>query len=228
MKNVNGTLYFTARDNTSGYELWTSDGTPGGTLLVSDLAEGSSSSTPTDIAVVNGKLVVAASTRGFGRELYVGDPNASLTSLSIAATNASRPEGNSGTTALTFTVTRSGVTTGISTVRYELIGTTNTPASASDFVNGVLPRGTLTFAAGQTSKVITILVQGDTTAEATERFRVNLNTATGAIIGTSNANGVIVDDDSTASLALTTLGAFQDIKKRLSSAALIDRALSQL
>ena len=40
LTNVNGTLFFTANDGTHGYELWKSDGTAAGTVLVKDINPG--------------------------------------------------------------------------------------------------------------------------------------------------------------------------------------------
>src|SRR5262249_4721274 len=40
LTNVNGTLFFTARDGTHGRELWKSDGTETGTVLVKDINPG--------------------------------------------------------------------------------------------------------------------------------------------------------------------------------------------
>ena len=42
--NVNGTLFFFASDGTRGYELWKSDGTEAGTVLVKDINPGAASS----------------------------------------------------------------------------------------------------------------------------------------------------------------------------------------
>lgn len=39
-------LFFVANDGTNGRELWKSDGTPAGTVLVKDILSGSSSSLP--------------------------------------------------------------------------------------------------------------------------------------------------------------------------------------
>jgi ELWxxDGT repeat protein len=44
LTNVDGTLYFTANDGTSGYELWKSDGTEAGALRVKDIRSGAPSS----------------------------------------------------------------------------------------------------------------------------------------------------------------------------------------
>ena len=41
LTNVNGTLFFTANDGTNGTELWKSDGTAAGTVLVKDINPGS-------------------------------------------------------------------------------------------------------------------------------------------------------------------------------------------
>lgn len=118
------------------------------------------------------------------------------TSLEIAATNANRAEGNSGSTPFTFTVTRSGNTSGATSVTYAVTGSGAASATASDFAGGTLPSDTINFAAGETSKVVTINVRGDTTAESNEGFTVTLSNPTGgANITTATATGTIQDDD---------------------------------
>ena len=52
--NVNSELYFTANDGAHGYELWKSDGTAAGTVMVKDIDAGAGSSTPFDFAAING------------------------------------------------------------------------------------------------------------------------------------------------------------------------------
>src|SRR3954447_14515934 len=60
--NVNGTLYFTANDGSHGRELWKSDGTSAGTVLVKDINPGSGSSgTSRELTNVNGTLFFTAS-----------------------------------------------------------------------------------------------------------------------------------------------------------------------
>ncbi|MFC5359132.1 FG-GAP-like repeat-containing protein, partial [Azospirillum himalayense] len=122
--------------------------------------------------------------------------------LSIAATSTSQAEGNSGSTPFTFTVTRSGDTTGASSVDYRVIGSilatgSENEADAADFAGGAFPRGTVSFAAGETTKTITINVAGDTDAEVKEGFAVVLRDPVGAITGTNSvAWGTILNDDS--------------------------------
>ena len=117
-------------------------------------------------------------------------------SLAIAPTSANKNEGNSGITIFTFTVTRSGLLTGTTTVDYAVIGFGTSPATLNDFVGNVLPSGTVTFRRGETSKVISIRVRGDVTVEPNKAFRVTLSTPSqGASITTSIASGLIRNDD---------------------------------
>jgi hypothetical protein len=55
--------------------------------------------------------------------------------------------------------------------------------------------GTLTFAAGETSKAVTILVNGDRSAESYEYFTVNLSNPSGVQLSSSQGWGAIVDDE---------------------------------
>ena len=74
--------------------------------------------------------------------------------------------GQSGTTPFTFTITRTGDTGSAHSVSWSLTGSGANPASASDFVGNALPSGTVSFAAGETSKTITVNVAGDTVVES--------------------------------------------------------------
>mgnify|MGYP001247202400 FL=1 len=60
LTNVNGTLFFAAYDATNGYELWKSDGTEAGTVMVKDILPGIASSSPYYLTNVNGTLFFAA------------------------------------------------------------------------------------------------------------------------------------------------------------------------
>ncbi|WP_301337737.1 ELWxxDGT repeat protein, partial [Microcystis aeruginosa] len=195
------TLFFTAFDDVNGTELWRSDGTAAGTVLVGDIRPGSSGSYPQNLRVVGNTLFFTANNGVNGEELWAVS-TLPVPTLAIAATNASQTEGNSGSKAFTFTVTRSVITTGTNNVSWAVTGTGTNPANATDFVGSVLPSGTVSFAAGETSKVITVNVQGDTTVEPDENFTVTLSNATnGATITTATATGTIENDD----LAVPTL-----------------------
>ncbi|HEX8738222.1 MAG TPA: Calx-beta domain-containing protein, partial [Pyrinomonadaceae bacterium] len=101
-------------------------------------------------------------------------------------------EGNSGTTTATFTVTLvSGGSPNPTTVNY---ATANGTATAgSDYV---ATSGTLTFAPGETTKTITVTINGDTLKEANEFFFVNLSTpSSNAVIADGQGVGIIIDDD---------------------------------
>ena len=120
--------------------------------------------------------------------------------FSIAALDANKAEGNSGTTPFTFTVTRSGNLSGTESVAWSVTGSGATPATADDFVNSVFPGGTLTFTAGQTSQIITINVAGDVLLEANEGFTVSLSAPAGASapvgitsLGTTVANAPVAN-----------------------------------
>ena len=112
--------------------------------------------------------------------------------LSIAALSADKAEGDNGATPFTFTVTRTGDTSAASSATWQVNhGTTD----AADFIGAL--SGTVSFAPGQTSQIITAGIAGDTTFESDETFTVSLSGATGATIGTASAGGVIRNDDTT-------------------------------
>ena len=137
------------------------------------------------------------------------------TDLAIAPDNADQSEGDSGTTPFTFTVTRSGETSGSTDVDFAVTGSGTDAADATDFDGGTLPSGTVSFAATETEQTITIDVAGDTDVEPDETFTVTLsNPSGGATITTATADGTIRTDDFDASLPFTEnfegagLGAF--------------------
>jgi len=130
-----------------------------------------------------------------GTELATGSATGTIinddTGLAITATTTNLVEGDSGSVDHVFTVTRSGIITGSTTVDWTVGGAVN----AADF-GGTLPSGTVSFAAGQTVKTITLHATGDTTIESTEGFTVTLsNASSNADIQVATANGSIVADD---------------------------------
>jgi ELWxxDGT repeat protein len=63
-------VYFTAYDEAHGVELWQSDGTPNGTVLVQDVRLGPESSRPSGLRVVGSSLYFLADDGVQGRELW--------------------------------------------------------------------------------------------------------------------------------------------------------------
>lgn len=130
--------------------------------------------------------------------------------VSIAPLDANNVEGNRGTTAFTFLVTRSGDLSLPAKVDWNIPNNLNgdkTLVSASDFLpkSAISPYGTSTFAAGQSTAIITLLVVGDTLVEADESFTVSLSGAIGAKIINGVASGKIVNDDQfTATISLSS------------------------
>ena len=70
LTNVNGTLFFNAGDSAHGNELWESNGTPAGTVLVRDIAPGATGSGPSNLVNLNGLLLFAANDNIHGPELW--------------------------------------------------------------------------------------------------------------------------------------------------------------
>ena len=105
-------------------------------------------------------------------------------------------EGNSGTTSYVFTVTKTGRTALSASVDFQTVDGTATVAD-NDYQ---ATNGTLTFAANETTKQVTVLVNGDTTYEVDELFTVHLSSAIGATIGNADGTGTIMNDDACAEL----------------------------
>ena len=121
---------------------------------------------------------------------------ASNTVLNITGTSAIQTEGNSGNKSFVFTVTRTGDTSGTSTVDWYLTPSGNNPVNSTDFFGGaILPGESLTFLPGETSKAITVRIAGDNTIESNETFTVYLSTPSRSTISTGSATGIIVNDD---------------------------------
>ena len=116
-----------------------------------------------------------------------GPPTVSITP------SVSHNEGNTGsspTTPYVFDVTLSQASDVQTKVTYT---TSNGTTQAGDFV---AQSGTLTFAAGETSKSVTIGVVGDTAVEANETFNVTLSNPVGLVLGAASTGvGTIVNDD---------------------------------
>ena len=113
----------------------------------------------------------------------------------VGINSVTKNEGHSGTTQFVFTVSLSAASDAAVSLNF---ATANGSAKSPDDYEA--KSGSLTFAPGQTSKTVAVVVKGDRTREAQEVFYLNLSAATGALIPQSwgvniNGTGVIVNDD---------------------------------
>ena len=173
----NGTLTFAAGETSKTIDV----------LVSGDTAVESNETFVVNLSSATGATIATAQATG---TITNDDQPPPLPTLSIGSATVS--EGNSGTVNLTFTVTLSQASASAVTVNYATADGTAT--AGSDYT---ATSGTLTFAAGQTSKTITVAVRGDTLVEGAETLRVVLSNATGATIAAGNGTGTgtITDDD---------------------------------
>ncbi|OCY13638.1 MAG: calcium-binding protein [Microcystis aeruginosa CACIAM 03] len=125
-------------------------------------------------------------------------------SASISINDVTVSEGNSGTTNAVFTVTLSNPVDTSVTLNY---ATANGTATTADNDYTAIATTPLTFNVGETSKTITVAVNGDTKVENNETFFVNLSNlqANGrnVTITDNQGQGTINDDDSTVTSQLS-------------------------
>ncbi|MGI9065094.1 MAG: Calx-beta domain-containing protein [Pyrinomonadaceae bacterium] len=145
---------------------------------------------PNETFFVNVKNVSGA-TVGDGQGLGTIQ-NDDIPALSI--NDVTVTEGDSGTTTAGFTVTLLPSSSQVVTVNYATAN--NTAIAPGDYKT---TSGILTFNPGETSKLINVLVNGDTAREAIcETFFVNLSIPTGgATITDPQGQGAITDNDGT-------------------------------
>ena len=117
-------------------------------------------------------------------------------SLGVAIDDVTQDEGNGPVTGFTFTVSLSQATNQPVSVDFATLDGSATAGSDYTAANG-----TLTFAAGETSQTITVLVTGDTTSEADESFFVALSNASQGFIADNLGVGIIANDDGALSIS---------------------------
>jgi subtilisin family serine protease len=113
-----------------------------------------------------------------------GLPTATVSNVTVL-------EGNSGTTAAVFTVSISPPAGQASSVN---VATASSSATAGVDYTAV-PTTVVSFAAGESTKTVSVLVNGDTLAESNETFSLNLSSPVGIVIGDTQGTGTIVNDD---------------------------------
>jgi gliding motility-associated-like protein len=145
-----------------------------------------------DYETVNQYLLTVQATDGTNATTGLITVNVTNTDsdVSLSINDVSLSEGNSGTTAMSFTVTSNVAVANDLTFDY-----------ATAEVEAVVPNdftpaaGTLTFSTGETYKTITISIVGDKLDENNETFTITLSNASAGMISDNLAVGTIIDDD---------------------------------
>ncbi len=94
LTNVNGTLFFVDGDTTTGAELWESNGTAAGTVLVADINPGATSSNPINFVAVGSTLFFGADDGTHGAELWEATssaPDTTGANITAAAFSGTAP-----------------------------------------------------------------------------------------------------------------------------------------
>lgn len=158
------------------------------------------------VAIVGDTVQEAATTEVFTVKLSAATPNGvtlqndagtgTITDndpRTLSVSNVVLLEGNAGTVEASFTVTLSATSSQDVTFNYATADITAT--AGQDYVVPQQTTGTIT--AGQTTTVVKVLVNGDTTSEVNERFLLNLVSSPNAIISATAGSGTatIVDDE---------------------------------
>ena len=124
----------------------------------------------------------------------------------LSVNDLSVTEGDSGTSNANFTLTRSGNLTGTSSVKW---ATATGTASTSDFTTVAIT--TVSFAAYETTKTLTVPIKGDLVDEPNETFKVNLSSPVGAILSDLSGTGTIVDNEGTVTPGPSTFLSVNDV-----------------
>jgi hypothetical protein len=109
--------------------------------------------------------------------------------LSIGDTSV--PEGDTGSTPGTLTVSLDRASTSQVTVDWATVAGTAGPADSTE------ASGTITFAPGQTTRPVPVSVTGDDLVETNETFTVRLSNPANATIGDGDGTVTILDEDDT-------------------------------
>lgn len=123
----------------------------------------------------------------------------------LSINDVSVDEGDTGPTTATFTVSlsaRSDTTVGVT------YATANGSATVADN-DYAATTGSLSFAAGETTKTVAVVVNGDTKEELDETFTVGLTNPTNATLADSTGVGTILDDDTATPVSAVTNGGFE-------------------
>jgi hypothetical protein len=114
----------------------------------------------------------------------------SVNPLTVSVDSVQTSEGDAAGT-VTFTVTLSEAAS-LGTVTVNFATSDGTATAGSDYT---ATSGTLTFAAGETTKTVTVTILNDTTVESDETFNLVLSNPSGATIDTATGVATLTNDD---------------------------------
>jgi hypothetical protein len=145
--------------------------------------------TPSKTGFTFSPLSITFINTGNGTANFTTQSNPS-NSVQFPAASQSVNETLDQTTKIDLTVSRSGDTSGAATIDYA-----SANGTASDRSDYLAASGTLRFAAGETSKTITVFIVDDRFGEGVENFTVNLSNAVGCILGSQSAFTVTINSN---------------------------------
>ena len=117
-------------------------------------------------------------------------PTPNVNTVQFNASTASATETDGATAKAVLTVTRAGTTTAPATVNYA-----TTDATASERTDYLAALGTLSFAANETAKTVTVFILNDSFGESPETFNITLSSPVGCTLGTPAAAVVTINSD---------------------------------
>ena len=119
-----------------------------------------------------------------------GGPGLRLVANSVSAADVTVTEGGSGTVGAAFTVSLAAAAP--EAVSVDWATQDGTATAGSDYVAA---NGTVSFAPGEISKTVSVVVNGDAVAEGDENFAINLSNPVGTRIADGQGVGTIATDD---------------------------------
>lgn len=110
-----------------------------------------------------------------------------------------------GITPFKFEIFRTGDVGRVTVANWQVTPSGPSATNGADFLGGTLPSGTVAFNVGETSKIITVQVKGDTLVESNETFNFTVSTVSpNSVVMDGSATGVIVNDDRTSELYISS------------------------
>ncbi len=145
------------------------------------------------VSLAAGQVVTATATDPANNTSEFSSCATAATAPPTVQFNAANYDVTEDCTFVTLTVTRSGDTSGTSTVDFA-----TADGGALQRTDYTLGSGTVTFASTETLKTFSLLITEDHYVEGAEQFSVTLSNPTGAALGVQSGATVTINDDDTA------------------------------